>query len=688
MHIQFEKVIIHNFLSYGHAEITLNGKGYCLVKGINKNPIDNALSNGSGKSSWSSAICWCLTGETIQGISSNVKNIHVEENSCYVSLHFKMDNTSFIITRQKEPKPDMKIFMNGQDISGKGIRESEAVLTKYLPDITSDLLSSIIILGQGLPNKFSDNKPSGRKEVLEKLSKSDFMIQDLKNRIAVRESELKDTIRKVEDKILAAESKKAVLTEQLVKFEAELAELNKPIDFDSLIQEKENIINDINKSIIELNSQLSEATMLEKDLTSKLNELNIVQSNSITELNNTFSEIKGNYIANKNKLTVDFNNTVNELKVKLNDTKTEINNSYNQEIITLTSKINSLTTTIQNIKSIKDICPTCGQKLPNVVKPDTSKEEAEIKENKEKLEVLNTGKELKITELQNTYAKKIADLKENYDKSILDIDEDFNKKLQTYNNYLADIVEEFNKNSTEIKQKLTEIKPTINTVNLSIRDKQSILLNETKELTEIKFKKQNHLEKITKVQDSLESTQNNIKILFEEILYNNNDKDSLNSSLGIINKMISLVKRDFRGFLLGNVINFIDNKAKEYSKEIFGTNLLDFKLDGNNIEISYASKAFENLSGGEKQKVDLIIQFAIRDMMSQYLDFSSNIIILDEIFDNLDSLGCNNLINLVSHKLNDVESVFIVSHHADELCIPYDCEMVIIKNELGISKVN
>ena len=47
----------------------------------------------------------------------------------------------------------------------------------------------------------------------------------------------------------------------------------------------------------------------------------------------------------------------------------------------------------------------------------------------------------------------------------------------------------------------------------------------------------------------------------------------------------------------------------------------------------------------------------------------------------------NNVLNLISTRLNDIESMFIISHHADTLEIPYDCEMVIIKDQYGISKV-
>jgi DNA repair exonuclease SbcCD ATPase subunit len=150
--------------------------------------------------------------------------------------------------------------------------------------------------------------------------------------------------------------------------------------------------------------------------------------------------------------------------------------------------------------------------------------------------------------------------------------------------------------------------------------------------------------------------------------------------------MSTLVKRDFRGFLLSSVIAFIDRKSKEYSQEVFGTSELDFKLDGNNIDISYCGKSFENLSGGEKQRVDLIIQFAVRDMMSQYLSFTSNIIVLDEIFDNLDIKGTTNVLNLISKKLNDVESIFIISHN-ESLKIPYDDIITVIKDERGFSKI-
>ena len=94
----------------------------------------------------------------------------------------------------------------------------------------------------------------------------------------------------------------------------------------------------------------------------------------------------------------------------------------------------------------------------------------------------------------------------------------------------------------------------------------------------------------------------------------------------------------------------------------------------------------ESLSGGEKQKIDLIIQFSIRDMLCQFLDFRSNLIALDEIFDALDSVSCDKVVNLVSKKLSDIDSVFIITHHK-ELGIPADNIITVTKQANGVSNV-
>ena len=88
-----------------------------------------------------------------------------------------IDDKSVTVLRSKDHKKyrtDLKFYVNDVDKSGKGIKESERLFKETFPDLDSSLIGSVIILGQGLPSKFSDNTPSGRKELLENSSKSDL----------------------------------------------------------------------------------------------------------------------------------------------------------------------------------------------------------------------------------------------------------------------------------------------------------------------------------------------------------------------------------------------------------------------------------------------------------------------------------------------------------------------------------
>ena len=52
-----------------------------MQSGQNNYKKDNALSNGSGKSFLWNAICYVLTGETVNGLHTNLKNINIMEKT-------------------------------------------------------------------------------------------------------------------------------------------------------------------------------------------------------------------------------------------------------------------------------------------------------------------------------------------------------------------------------------------------------------------------------------------------------------------------------------------------------------------------------------------------------------------------------------------------------------------------------
>lgn len=230
MLIKFKHLVIENFLSFGYAELDLNDRGYTSVNGVNNCVVDNAASNGSGKSSAFSAICYAITGETIQGIKSNLINIYTT-GGMKIELTFDVDNNSYKIIRSKDHKElgtTIKFYVNGEDKSGKGVRDTEKIISDYLPDLTSELVGSVIILGQGMPQKFTNNTPSGRKEVLEKLSKSDFMIEDIKNRLTNRKITLNKDLKDLELKLTSSQSQLDIYNKQLPQLENQLQNLVAP----------------------------------------------------------------------------------------------------------------------------------------------------------------------------------------------------------------------------------------------------------------------------------------------------------------------------------------------------------------------------------------------------------------------------------------------------------------------------
>ena len=258
MRINFKNLIIENFLSIGHGEIDLENRGYTLIEGINNNPKDNATSNGSGKSSIVSALCFALTGETIQGISSNLKNIYTQ-GDMKVDLTFSVDKDEFRITRGRDTKdkPFLYLYINGENKSGKTLRESEELLNNYLPFMTSELLGEVIIVGQGMPHRFSNNTPSGRKEILEKLSNNDVMLYDIKDRVEKRLAEILTKKQELDTIKTQLDTQYSLYTKQKEENERRIEQLNSEssIDFDKEISLCETKIKTLEKEKEELNKK-------------------------------------------------------------------------------------------------------------------------------------------------------------------------------------------------------------------------------------------------------------------------------------------------------------------------------------------------------------------------------------------------------------------------------------------------
>jgi DNA repair exonuclease SbcCD ATPase subunit len=618
--IQFKKIILHNFGSYSHSEIDLQNRGFCLISGQNNCTKDNALSNGAGKSMAFNAICYALTGETINGVKNNLKNINIEEPDSYVQLEFIYQKDLYNICRIVAPKSDLKITRNDIDLSGKGIRESEKKLQELLPELSKDFIASTLLLGQGMPNKFSSFSPSGRKDLLERLTKSDFMIEDIKARIANRMQELNIKIREFEDSLLTNRTQLNGLMSQLEKLKEIINQQERP-DFDRLIDTQKNKLNVLESEAAVLKNKVDAAEV-------QLDALN----NKFMDVTAEKTKVSNEELAAYNAAYTDFTSKKVKLDVELSN--------LNKEIIKL--------------KAITDICPTCGQHMPNVCKPDTSELEATVI--------------IKQNELNN-YTVDLQKCNAQHKEYQTQIENAFKEELNSITEQIRNIRDFLQKNKASSNMCMTNL------------EQEKAIYNK------LLYDQQNWDSFIQKQQNDINVIELEIARITNLISITSLAKDEFDQHLAVVKKMDQLTKRDFRGYLLTNIISYIDQKAKKYCETVFGTKELSLEINGNALDITYCGKAFDSLSGGEKQRVDLILQLAIRDLLNSYLGLNANILVLDEITDFLDKKSCKAVMTLLEKELNTIESVFIISHHSDELEIPVDSEIKVIKNEYGISEL-
>ncbi|MBO5423986.1 MAG: hypothetical protein J6A25_00565 [Lachnospiraceae bacterium] len=618
----FKKVTLHNFGSYAHAEFDLQERGFCLVSGQNNFKKDNALSNGSGKSFIWNAVSFALLGETLQGISSNLKNINATENSSYVKLEFSYNRDSYEITRFIAPKSDLHIIKNGVNTSGKGVRESEKKFAELLPELTKDLLASVILIGQGMPNRFSSYTPTGRKALLEKLTKSDFMFEDIKNRLSDRLDKLKAKDKEYADSLLSLSTEIRVIESSYNRHIAERDGIKIP-DF-----------------LVEINKLTEELTKIEQELAQNLTQKTVLETNS-EALNSNLLQATTEKSEALQNCTLSYNAKKSELTNKLIEYKTGISVCESK---------------LKELKSKTGACPTCGQQMPNSEQLflKIQEQEIELKQNTIKLQE------------QNQLVKNCE---------------------ETYNNYVAEINSYFDTTINDYKEQLLSIKTQIATYTATINklttDKE-LITGQIAKLQHDQNHLQNYLDKLNSIIKQEAADLNRLKAAHQ---LSTDGKEQQGKHLKKSKEMDNCAKNSFRAFLLKHVIDRLNEKSKDYCEIVFETRELDIELSGNNLNITYCGKVFDSLSGGEKQRVDLILQFALRQILIEYLNFNSNIIVLDEITDFLDKKSCAAVMRLLEKELNTIESVFIISHHAETLDLPIDSEIHIIKNEQGISEV-
>lgn len=386
------------------------------------------------------------------------------------------------------------------------------------------------------------------------------------------------------------------------------------------------LTSEVSKLQIKLQDKLSESKTIEFQITNVKSKIDEIK-------NSATSVTEDEYLSAKTNLD-EVEKLLDLLYSKRAD-KSKLISSYNSTISNCNSEIDRLKRRAQELINLietvgSSTCPTCNRPMDDQSKVDDLKskysaELSEIKSSiKDRMDSIQVAKD-KLPELQTS-----IDSANNLEKDYTESKSKYRSIISEYEKSSGSL-EAYESSITDLENKLDESKKHIPSIEKELKDVQ------------------------TKVE--------------------------------ITSYLKNQISRKFRSFLLEGILSYMNLKCQEYSPYLFSTQgVVKLEINGNNIDILLGDRKFEDLSGGEGRRVDILLQLVQRDLAKNESGFSSNILVLDEVLDNLDNIGSESVIGLLEYKSPDISSMFIVSHKTD-LNLPYDKRIKVIKDSNQISRI-
>lgn len=637
------KIEIENFRSI-EKKVTLEIKpGLFSIEGINADEI--SANNGAGKTTLVSALYWCLTGSALTNevLADEVVNARVGKD-CRVSLYILLDNSEIKVTRTRKDTEfgnSLQLEMDGQNISCHKATDTQQRLNQLLK-IPFTLLHSIIIMTSDMKSAFSELTPQQRVQTLESIrdySVWDKVREEANKDIKLYNKEISDYNLKISNLQGSYSTYERLLNTSLENLK-EIGQKN--------IDEKgiSACIEDLNKQVLEnkekinKNEELSHVFQVKSD-----EEITLFSTNNLQDFT-LFTTNKQSIKEELDKITEEANT------IKLNIQKLNFEKDMKEREISIIDKWFT-----------DDICPTCKRPLDRKQseieekqkeKKDLQDKYTSIQTDITKLEQELTSKRTKWVEKNKEYQQEQVKEKEAEQKRILAIknqDEEKNKIRRKY----TDMINEVNKENVLLHKVINELENNIKSL--------TTLESYKKELEELS-------KQIKEIEENL-----------EKVTYKRQLSDYFYKLLGS--------KGELRPFLLNKDIMYLNHCMQRYICRLFKNTDVKLVLSGSTIEIVIDSngikKNVSSLSGGEKKRLNLAIQLALYDLLKATSQIGFNVLWLDEVESQLDTLGIQQLIEIIEDKSNDIETIFWITNR-DEVKSSID-KKIICKKTFGRTEV-
>lgn len=637
-------VTLENFLIISKATIALQNRGLVRIAGENSDDT-TSVSNGSGKSTLIEGIYWGLFGDSLRNLKSSddVVNRTVGKN-CSVVLEFEEGETSYRVERYRKhskKKNNLYLYINDVDSRGKDNRETQT----YIEDIVGmdkTSFSNSIVFGQGHSKnlkRFSEMTDSEKKATLEKVLSLEVFGK---------------AFDKTKEKLSELETGIALKRQALESLETKLVEM---------VQQTKDASQGLGQFEDRRNSRIADVLGERDALLRTLEDLDqnlvAIKSNhtSIEELDQTMEACE--------ELLADQMKEIDSLKEGIGERKTKIlstTHSINVDIQRHKKQLDSLS-------DGSDAGGRCEYCASVIVQTNLDHErdglEFEIEDRERSVKSLNTELETLVREYEKS--------RESVDAIIGDI----NDVMKACKSQQAT----FHTTQRYIDRMELEVKHAQTTADDKAQQAKDI------ETEDNPWK--NIVANLETATGGLAAEKEGFKEAFSEY----------EEELKILSFWRTAFSRQgIRSFLLDKIVPFLNERVAHYLSILtdggitakFSTvkRLASGEYRENfNLEVTnrHASESYEGNSGGEKRRIDLAVALAFNDFLASRSGKRFNILLLDEVFEGVDSEGLYYVIKVLEDLARRKSSVFVITHR-DELK-SYFSDEILVKREAGLSLV-
>jgi DNA repair exonuclease SbcCD ATPase subunit len=138
----------------------------------------------------------------------------------------------------------------------------------------------------------------------------------------------------------------------------------------------------------------------------------------------------------------------------------------------------------------------------------------------------------------------------------------------------------------------------------------------------------------------------------------------------------SFGNQGIKSVLLDSVTPYLNQRANHYLSKLADSSIEVIfntqtqlkggeKRDKFSVDVSNKNgdAEYKGNSGGEKRRVDIAISMALQDLVSSRSNKSLDLVVYDEVYEGLDAVGCEAVIELLREKAKVFGTVIVITHN-------------------------